>query len=299
MYRQQIAATIQGLLACWHAAGKVDRAVRFMLTSGRSEFVDAVWPLITNEDDQISLTALRNCRRFRPSVLGNGTTKKIKALSPHVRTVLLSEMALRSGMDGLDLASAIAKDDPNPDVQASVVDAMTFRRADRHVVEVLRNASDETFDLVVGRDFVDEVDDEEVKKGVTAARKRQAAKKTSAPDRLRAIVYAQGTEDRSAELTDIISTMDIKQPQHADVQLIYEARKRYPNAVTEGLLARVRAGRTLFFGADRPLASAGSSRWRAKRFFSTNWALFHPGSRDDRDRSRRIGSRPDCRRLHG
>ncbi|AKZ26586.1 hypothetical protein ACH51_09715 [Ralstonia solanacearum] len=253
----QIAATIQGLVARWHAPGKVDRAVRFMLTSGRSEFLDAVWPLITNENDQISLKALRNCRRFRPSVLGNDAEKKIKALSPHVRTVLLSEMASRSGMDGLDLASAIAKNDPDPEVQASVVDALTFRRADRHVAEVLQNASDKTFDLVTRRDLVDNVDDERVKKGVAEARKRQAAEKTSAPDRLRVIVYAQGAEDQSAELTDIISTMEIEQRQDAGVQLIYEARKRYPNAVTEGLLARVRAGRALFFGADDILASAG------------------------------------------
>ena len=253
----QIASTIQGLVAGWHAAGKVDRAVRFMLTSGRSEFFNAVWPLITNENDQISLNALRNCRRFRPSVLGKDAEKKIKELSPRVRTVLLTEMAWSSGMDGLDLASTIAKDDPDPEVQASVVDALTFRRADRHVAEVLQNASERTFDLIVRRDLVDEVDDEQVRKGVAAARKRQMAKKASAYARLRVIVYAQGVEDRSAEVVDIISTMEIEQQENPGVQLIYEAHNRYPDAVTEGLLARVRTGRMLFYGADDLLASAG------------------------------------------
>lgn len=252
----QIAA-IQGLVARWHASGKVDRAIRFMLTSGRSEFLDAVWPLLTDENEQISLKALRNCRRFRPSILGKDAEKKIKALSPRVRTVLLSEMASHSGMDGLDLASAIAKNDADPEVQASVVDALSFRRADRHVAEVLQNASDKTFDLIVRKGLIDEVDDEQVKKGVLAAHKRQAADGTSDDDRLRAIVYAQGSEDRSAELTDIISTMEIEQRQDAGVQLIYEARNRYLSAVAEGLLARIRAGRTLFYGADDILASAG------------------------------------------
>jgi hypothetical protein len=170
----QIAATIQGLVARWHAPGKVDRTFRFMLTSGRSEFLDAVWPLISIENEQISLKALRNCRRFR-MILGNDAEKKIKALSQHARTMLLSEMASHSGMDGLDLASAIAKTDPDPEVQASVVDALSFRRADRHVAEMLQNAIDKTFDLIARRDLVDEVDDEQVKKGVLAARKRQAA----------------------------------------------------------------------------------------------------------------------------
>jgi hypothetical protein len=96
---EQIAATIQGSVVRWHAPGKVDRALRFMLTSGRPEFLDSVWPLVTNENEQISLKALRNCRRFRVSILGKDAEKKIKALSQHARTVLLHEMASRGGLD--------------------------------------------------------------------------------------------------------------------------------------------------------------------------------------------------------
>ena len=51
-------------------------------------------------------------------------------------------------MDGLDLAAAIAKDDPDPEVKATVIDALAFRRADRHVADVLRCADEKTFDLV-------------------------------------------------------------------------------------------------------------------------------------------------------
>lgn len=253
----QVAAPIQGLVSRWHAQGKVDRAFRFMLTSGRPEFLNAVWPLITHDNEQISLKALRNCRRFRPSILGKDAEKTIKALPQHTRTVLLHEMAVHSGMDGLDLASAIAKDDPDPEVQASVADALAFRRADRHLGVVLQKASDKTFDLIARYDLVDQVDDEQVKKGIAAARKRQAAEGMSAYDRLRVIVYAQDGEDRSAELTDIISTMELEQRQDTRVQLVYEARSRYPRAVADGLLARVRVGRTLIYGADDILASAG------------------------------------------
>lgn len=255
----QIASTIQGLVIRWHTPGKVDRALRFMLTSGRPEFLDAVWPLITDLDEQISLKALRNCRRFRSSILGKDAEKKIKALPSRVRMVLLHEIASHSGMDGLDLASAIAKDDPDPEVQAFVVDALAFRRADRHVALVLQNASDKTFDLIARKGLVDDVDNERVKKGVAAARARQAAEETSPYDRLRVILHAQDGEDRSTELIDIISTMEIDRRQDARVQLIYEARNRYPSAVADGLLARVLAGRPLFYGADDILASAGFS----------------------------------------
>lgn len=251
-----IAPTVQQIVKRWHAPGKVDRAVRFMLTSGRAEFLDALWPLITHENDQVSLKALRNCRRFRPSVLGADAARKIKALPEHPRRVLLHEMASRSGMDGLNLAADIAKDDPEPEVQASVVDALSFRRADRHVAIVLKNAGNATYDIVARKGLIDKVDDAKVRKGLAAARERMAAEKTSAYDRLRLIAYADDATDRSAEVTDIISSMDIDRRQDAAVQIMYEVRKRYPRAVADGLLARVRAGRTLFYGADDILAAA-------------------------------------------
>ena len=127
-----------------------------MISSGRPEFFDQVWPLITHENDQVQLTALRAGRRFRPSLLGSDAAKRIAALPPDVRKSVLHEIALNSGMDGLDLAAAIAKDDPDPEVKASVIDALAFRRADRHVADVLRSADEKTFDLVVRKDLVDE-----------------------------------------------------------------------------------------------------------------------------------------------
>jgi hypothetical protein len=255
----QIAPVIQGLVARWHAPGKVDRALRFMLTSGRPEFLDVVWPLITSENEQTSLKTLRNCRRFRPSVLGKDAERNIVALPPKVRTAVLHEIVSRSSMNGLDLAAAIARNEPDPDVQASVVDALAFRRADRHVAEVLQKAGDKTFDLITRRGLVDGVTDEHVREGLAAARKRQMAQGMSACDRLRAIVYAHGAGDRSAELAEIIGTMEIERWQDAELHLVYEAHKRYPRAVADGLLTRVRAGRTLFYGADDILASAGFS----------------------------------------
>lgn len=253
----QIAATIQGLVTRWHASGKVDRALRFMLSTGRPEFLDTVWPLITSENEQVSLKALRNCRRFRPSIFGKDAEEKIKALSPKARTVLLHEVASNSGMDGLDLACVIARDDPDPEVQASVIDALAFRRADRHVEDVLSKAGDKTFDLIARKGFIDNVDDDLVKKRLAAARKRQVAQETWTYDRLRVILYAPEGEDHSAEVADVISKMEIERRQDPEVQLIYDVRNRYPGAVAEGVLSRVRAGRTLFYGADDILASAG------------------------------------------
>ena len=255
----RIGSTIQRLMEGWHTPGKVDRALRFMIGSGRPEFFDQVWPLITHENDQVHLAALRAGRRFRPSLLGDDAAKRIAALPPDIRKNVLHEIAFNSGMDGLDLAATIAKDDPDPEVKATVIEALAFRRAHRHVAGVLHCADERTFDLVVRRGIVDEANDEHVKKGMEAARERQRKEGVSTYDRLCTIVYGQGDEDLSGEMTTIIAEMEIDKNRDAAVQLLYGARNRYSRAIADGLLQRVRAGRTLFYGADGLLSSAGFS----------------------------------------
>lgn len=273
----QVAVSIQEHIAHWHALGKVDRAFRFMLTSGRPEFFDHVWPLITDENEQISLKALRNCKRFRSPILGEDAVQKIKALPQKPRLVLLYEIASRSGMDGLDLATSIAKDDPEPEVKSSVIDALAFRRADRHIADILHDADEKTFDLVSRRSLIDEIDDEDVRQGIEAARKRLVSEETSIEGRLRRIVYGEANGDYSSELTSIIATMEIDKRQDARVRLIYEARDRYPRAVADGLLVRLREDRVLFHGAADILASVGHI---IEDEVLLNLALANPASND-------------------
>lgn len=252
----QISEKIQTFVRRWHTPGKLDRSVRFMITSGRPEFRDLVWPLVTSEDNQTSLPALRAARRFRPSVLGPDAGKDIRALPAKVRMTVVSEIAYRSGMDGLDLAALIAKSDPDPELKAAAVAGMSFRRADRHVADVLSTVEDDVFDLICRKGHLDEIDDEKVRERLAAAHAR-AKHEVSAYERLRAAVYARDAKDHSAEVTELISSIEIEGKQGAEVGLIYEARKQYEQAVAQGLLKRLREGRALFRGADDILAASG------------------------------------------
>src|SRR3546814_13573983 len=128
---------MRSLAEQWHAPGKVDRAVRFMIASGRPEFADLLWPLISHANTQVHLPALRAAKRFRPSVLGNDAPARIAALPPEIRKNVLHEIASHGGIDGLDLATDIAQNESAPDVKATAVDAPPFTRADRHYAAFL------------------------------------------------------------------------------------------------------------------------------------------------------------------
>jgi len=252
-----VGSDIQEFVRRWHIPRKVDRALRFMINTGRPEFFDQVWPLITDKNVQVHLQALRAGRSFRPSLLGKDAGKRIATLPSDVRRNVLHEIAFNSGMDGLDLVAAIAKDDPNPEVKATVVNALSFRHADYHVAAVLRGADETTFDLVARSDLIDYVDDEQVKKALDAARERRRELGISAYERLSTIVYGRGDEVLSDELALIIGEMEVDKKQDGLIHLIYKAYNSFPRAVTDGLLLRVRTGRTLFYGTDDLLASAG------------------------------------------
>jgi hypothetical protein len=145
----------------WHLPGTEDRAVRFMIMTGRPEFEPLVWPLVSSEDSQIQLPALRTAPRFRPAVLGEDIGKKVAALSEETREHFLALIASESGIDGMDLATDLAIADPSPKIQAEVVQYLQFRRADRHVARLLKGAHDETWAIVARRGYAEEIQDQE------------------------------------------------------------------------------------------------------------------------------------------
>jgi len=252
-----IGTEMRSLTAQWHAPGKVDRAVRFMIASGRPEFSDLIWQLVTHADDQVHLHALRAAKQFRPSVLGNDAPTRIAALPPEIRKNILHEIASHGGFDGLDLATAIAKTDRDPDVKATVVDALSFRRADRHVADLLADAGDATYDILAEKGHLDDIAVDAVQQELRRARERRKVAGISHFQRLRTLVHAPLEDDHGIEITEIVAEMEIDRKRDGEIHLLYEARKRYPEALAKGLLRRVREHRELFYGADDILAAAG------------------------------------------
>jgi hypothetical protein len=97
----RVGGTIAERIRRWHKPGRVDRAVRFMITSGRPEFADLVWPLISHEDDQVHLRALRASRRFRPSILAVMRLERSSAAAGDSGK-RAARNRVNSGMDGMD-----------------------------------------------------------------------------------------------------------------------------------------------------------------------------------------------------
>jgi hypothetical protein len=163
---------VLAFIARWHAPGVVDRAVRFMITSGRPEFAARIWPLVENADSQVHLSVMRAARRFRPSVLGAGAGARLARLPQDIRHHVLAELVMQGGPEGIELAAAVARNDPSAEVQFAVIEALLFRRAEQTALDLLAAASPQVWPMLAAKGYADEIADPGARERIGRERER-------------------------------------------------------------------------------------------------------------------------------
>ncbi|TIR04084.1 ATP-binding protein [Mesorhizobium sp.] len=158
----EVGDNVQAFAKAWHTEGTADQALRFMIATGRGEFADAVWPLVTSADEQLQLSALRMGYRWKPSVLGPYLDSHYANLEEGIRSRLLSEFVYGGGVEGLLTAAGIARTDPSSRVKADVFQALLFRRAEQQALMLLSSADDETWKIVAKQVDATEISDANV-----------------------------------------------------------------------------------------------------------------------------------------
>ncbi len=248
---ETVSTEVMAFVDRWHRPGKVDRAVRFMIMTGRPEFAPRVWPLVSNTNSQIQLPTLRTAPRFRPSVLGPDLAAKVAALADETREHLLTLIAAESGVDGMELATELAKADPSPKIQAEVVQYLLFRRAERHASALLAASHEETWSLVASRDYDDEVGDPEISKRLAQERAKLIAAATTPSERLSFLLNdSSGDPDRDAKIAAAIADPEFPVKHGQGGSSLHFAQERAPAAVLQGLKQRIEAGLELPFHSD-------------------------------------------------
>lgn len=254
----QIEPRVQAFARAWHHVGSNDRAIRFMLTCGRPDFMDIIWPLVTDEDEHVSLGALRNCRHLRRSIFGPAAAEAMTRLAPRVREILISEIAMHGDVEAIDLATELAKADSDAKVQEAVFVALLYRQADRHVAELLQAATEETINKLAtshGFDIL-EVADTPGRERIVQAQ-RLLAQKDGEEDRLVRISRAPYDASQEDELLTLLSTMEIDPQSRRLDTAIYDLQSAYTPVVVQAIMARVLAGRPMFTQAMELVSASG------------------------------------------
>lgn len=255
---QKIEKEILDFVGKWHTPAHIDRAVTFMIHSGRGEFSTQIWTLLKNEDMQVHFPTMRAGRRFRPSVLGNDVQKRIAGLSEKLREHLISEIASRSGMDGIELATELAKKDARSKVRVEVINALLFRRADRFAADILKNSSDEVWAMLAKQGHVGEISDPECSKRLQAERDKYIAAESDPLQKIYILLNSgYKTEESGKEIASLIEAVELSPDRQSDRWAIDKAFEMYPADVIGALLKRLAAGKEMPFRSEDFLQASG------------------------------------------
>lgn len=238
----------------WHKPETVDRAVKFMITTGKPEFASTIWPLIANENDQIYLGAFRAAYRFRASVLGTDVEQRIASLQEKQRATVTSQIAFEGGFDEMELATGIAVKDDSSKVKIDVIEALDFRRADRFATDILRSAPDEVWTAIARNSYPIGVRDREIAERLENERTRFIDSETDPLRKLNALVESgrQGQHVTDLIVVLIESAEFPAMDQHA-TWAISDAYRVFPKEVKAALLGRIKAGLPIPHAAEELL----------------------------------------------
>ena len=254
---EQIKEDILSFVGKWHAPGHVDRSIYFMISTGRAEFSEYMWPLISDPNDQAHLRALRAGHRFRPSVLGTNIEKQISTLPTEVRKNVISEIASNSGMDGIEVATNLAKADTSPEVKESVIVSLMFRRADRFVKEILKSAPDEVWQSLARRWNSHEFSDPETYARVQKEADKLYNEETDPGKKLSTLL---NTDDQGPvsgqEVRELVEKIDFSANRQNNDWLTHRAYELHPKDVVLGLLLLLEQNKQVPFQTGEMLRSS-------------------------------------------
>ncbi|MET2830956.1 NACHT domain-containing protein [Mesorhizobium shangrilense] len=237
----------------WHRPGTVDRAVRFMVTTGRGDFAPQVWALVSASDSNTHLGATRAASRFRSGVLGHDAAQKLSALTGEVRRHALGELASHGDFDSMTLAAGLATNEPDPKVRADVVGSLLFRRCKSLAALALKEAPDDVWFEVARHGYDEEFEDPVIVERIVAARQKMLAAEKNPLEQL-AMLSRPGTGKIDADdVVSLIAGADFEATDHRGAAILRNLLERDTNAVARGMFARMAAGKKLPFGGEELL----------------------------------------------
>lgn len=238
----------------WHTEGCVDRAVHFMIDTGRADFSPYIWPLISNPDSQVHLRALRSGYRFRSSVLGPEVQDRIAALAEEVRKHVLAEIVFNGGLDGIELATLLAKNDTSSEVKKSVVDSLLFRRADRFAKDILASAPDEVWRSLARKWHPNEFADPKVSARIEKEAGELLATESNPGQVLITLLSPKAHDSKTGpKIREQVERIDFSERTQDNAWLVYRAYELYPEDVVGALVSQLESGKPLPFGTDELL----------------------------------------------
>ena len=241
-------APIKAFASGWFATDERDRAVTFMMATGKADFAENVWRVI--EDGHAYDQILHRRGYYSPAVLGNDWRERIRRLPDERRRVLLWDVA-SSGTEGIEFAVQALSQEHSVDVATSVLEILEYRATDTELASVLDSATDDLWQSLAKQRRLDDYP-EKFQSRLIDAKTRLLAQLQVGVDRTR-LLAELGRSDDDAKVQQAIDLAltskydDYRAEEHALEGIAATA----PEMLSATVIARVIASQSISYTAGR------------------------------------------------
>lgn len=239
----RVSVAVSAFARTWHKPGVPDRAVAFMITSGRPEFGDVVWPLVSSADQRVQ-ESLRLVRRFNPAVIAEPLFREYGGLPDAVREGLAVELAFDGDRAGIDAALRLALTEENVAIRYRVFEGLSFRGATQQADELLRQSGGALADEVARRGYVDGIGDEAILADIMTRKRRLVAADTRPENRLGRAMHDLPDAEIPAVIEETLADPTFSFREHGG-SVLHDAAGRFPELVGAALKLRVEQKQSL------------------------------------------------------
>ena len=234
----------------WHSPGQNDRALRFMMATGRKEFAAEMWQIISNPRNQDGFGVINTSCPFRPSVLGDDWPNRVATLAEEPRESLLCGIVRECGVDEMERVTGIVKSEVSVKLRKAVLQALLMRGATRQVTDLLSIDDPELWQAFAGWVRPEEVSDEKLISRLRLERERLYERTSDPRVKLYILLESQPMPaSAEKEVAELIKS-DFASNNDRIGGLVTKAFKLFPRAVSDAMLDRLRQGRSLTLFED-------------------------------------------------
>jgi hypothetical protein len=238
----------------WHSPGTVDRAFGFMVRTGRPDFADTLRKVIETGDRNTRIEAIRAVPRFRTASLGLDAGTWVATLPEDAREEVLAEIAMDGDITALEFATAIAEADISIPVRVEVIEALTFRQANRLAARILNSSPDEVWRMIANKRYPEQLDDPEIDRRLATERANIAKEGQDPLTKLRQA--AEITDDLTEAVSNAVADPAFPARGQHVAQVVLAALSTQATGVLNGLVKRLAAGLEIPFGLDDELRAS-------------------------------------------
>jgi hypothetical protein len=240
----RVSASVSAFVRAWHQPSVPDRAVAFMVASGRAEFASIVWPLVSSADQHVRRESLRLVRRFNPAVIAEPLFRNYSELADDVREELAAGLAFDGDRAGIDAALRLALTEKNTAIRYRVFEGLSFRGATGHADELLRQSGDALADEVARRGYVDGIGDEAILADIMERKRRLVTVDTKPENRLGRALHDLPDAEIPIVIEETLADAAFSFRDHG-ASVLHEVAGRFPELVGAALKRRVERKQTL------------------------------------------------------